>query len=73
MTAVIRLLSRRLRDVRGMALLLAIALTTILGAVSITVVQVVQSEQTRSTSAVKRDASFQAAGRSSKAGQPAWS
>jgi Tfp pilus assembly protein PilX len=61
MSTLIRHLSRRLRDERGMALMLAIALTTILGAVSVTVVQVVQSEQSRSTQAVKRDASFQAA------------
>jgi Tfp pilus assembly protein PilX len=61
MTKLTRHLSSRLRDERGMALMLAIALTTILGATSITVVQVVQSEQSRSTQAVKRDASFQAA------------
>src|SRR5262249_27118786 len=61
MSKLIRHLSGRLRDERGMALMLAIALTTILGAVSVTVVQVVQHEQSRSTQAVKRDASFQAA------------
>jgi Tfp pilus assembly protein PilX len=61
MTTRLARLFARLEDERGMALMLAIALTGVLGAISITVVEVTKNEQTRSVQSVKRDASFQAA------------
>jgi hypothetical protein len=51
----------RMRDERGFAMVIVVGLITVLGVISITLIDMAQSESKRSRSAVVRDASYQAA------------